>query len=460
MNKKKIEICSLTTLKENEEIKNSELNSEQKLIKKLVLKGESVFFTGSAGTGKSFLLKEIITALQKKYGKSKVGITSTTGTGADIIGGTTLASFFGLKTDSHLDKDIIFERIRKHSEHAFNNWRKTKVLIIDEASMLDGDLFDKLEALARDFRINNFPFGSMQLVLVGDFCQLPPVNRDFKYCFQAESWSHCIPNTINLKQIYRQKDGWFISFLEDTRFGRLSQNRWEKLMEWKSKEPNWPNDGIKPINLFATKNEVNGINEKELLNLEGRSYFFDAKDIETERGRLAELTKSLLVPERLELKTGVQVMLVFNWHEQQLVNGSQGVIIGFTDSNSYPIVKFTNGKELVVKEHTWQKIEGYDKNSEPIISATRSQIPLILSWAMTIHKSQGQTIERLRVDLSKCFMNGQVYTALSRISDPKYLQIINFPLNRLWCDWKVREYYGDIIVPEKILGIKHNELII
>jgi ATP-dependent DNA helicase PIF1 len=431
--------------------------TEQQIIKELILKKKNICITGSAGTGKSFLLRELITILQTKYGKNKVGITSTTGTGATVIGGTTLSSFLGLKSDSHLDKDVIFNRIiNSNSDYVLKNWKRTKVLIIDEVSMLDSETFDKLENLARDFRMNNFPFGKMQLILVGDFCQLPPVGNNAGYCFEAQTWNKCISQTINLTQIYRQKDNWFISYLEDIRLGYLSQYRWENLLSWKQKEPKWPQDGIKPVNLFATKQEANGINEQELAKLESESHFFVAEIWEWKRGKLEELIKSCLAVEKLELKVGTQVMLIFNWHEMRLVNGSQGIVIGFTDYGRYwPIVKFTDGRELVIKKHCWEKIEGYDENGNPNVFATYSQIPLVLSWAMTIHKSQGQTIERLRVDLSKCFMPGQIYTALSRCSNPQYLQIINFPRNRLWCSKKVRNYYQELNNSERVLTEKY-----
>ncbi|CAG8789824.1 11437_t:CDS:10, partial [Gigaspora margarita] len=318
------------------------LNSEQELIKKLVLKGQSLCFTGSAGTGKSFLLRHLITLLQKKYGSNKVGVTSLTGTGASIIGGTTLASYFGLKNDSHLDEDILFKRIiSPNFEHAYRNWRRTKVLIIDEISMLDGELFDKLESLS-------------------DFCQLPPINAGAKYCFEAQSWSRCVPHIINLTQIYRQKDGWFISYLEDIRLGWLSEQQ----------------DGIKPISLFATNQEVNGINEQELKKIHEPPHFFPTHDWEQNPGQLAELTKNCLAVDNLQLKVGTQVMLIFNWHEVKLVNGSQGVVTKFTN-NGYPVVKFTDGQD------------------------------------------QGQTIERLKVDLSKCFTAGQKSKGLLSVFEYK-----------------------------------------
>jgi ATP-dependent DNA helicase PIF1 len=428
-------------LKEPREQHN--FNKEQLLITRLILDKQNIFFTGSAGTGKSYLLRKLIVILQEKYGKNKVGVSSLTGTGAEVIGGTTLASLLGLKSDNHLPRESLYHNIvNSRSEKARKNWKKLKVLIIDEISMLDGELFDKLEWIGREIRMNNWPFGKLQLVLVGDFCQLPPVANNSRYAFEAESWSRCIPNVIKLSQIYRQKDEWFIAYLEDIRFGRLSPQRHQNLLSLKQPEPHWPEDGIKPVSLFATNQEVQGINEQELNKLTGKSYFFMAKDEEKVPYKLAELVKSCIAPIKLELKIGAQVMLIFNWHEKKLVNGSQGAVIGFAKGDqNLPIVRFTNGKELVIEPHTWDKIEGYDKNNEPIITACRIQIPLILSWAMTIHKSQGQTLERLKLDLSRCFMPGQIYTALSRASDPNYLQIINFPLPRLWCNDKVREYY-------------------
>jgi ATP-dependent DNA helicase PIF1 len=166
----------------------AKLTSEQEYVKKLVLQGHNVYFTGSAGTGKSYLLQKLIVLLQEKFGKKRVGITSTSGIGAEIIGGTTLHSFLGIGIDSDLTGEELSERILStRSSYARKNWRRMQVLIIDEISMLDGELFDKLEGLARKIRRNNKPFGGVQLVLTGDFCQLPPVGKSPHYCFEAKS---------------------------------------------------------------------------------------------------------------------------------------------------------------------------------------------------------------------------------------------------------------------------------
>jgi hypothetical protein len=215
---------------------------------------------------------------------------------------------------------------------------------------------------------------------------------------------------------------------------------WENMLSWCGKEPKWPQDGIKPTILFSTNREVASVNEKELARLPECSVFFLAEDKEKVAGKLELLVKSCLAKEKLELKVGTQVMLIKNWHEEKLVNGSQGIVVRFTP-NGLPVVRFTSGRELTVGRDKWERVEGYDYKGKPIVSAVRKQIPLILSWAITIDKSQGQSIERLKVDLTKCWRGGQVYTALSRATEPKYLWIINFAYNRLWCDPKVKEFY-------------------
>lgn len=165
-----------------------ELTAEQEQIKELILQDQNVFFTGSAGTGKSYLLRKLIILLQEKHGRRKVGITSTSGIGAEVVGGNTLHSFLGIGLDSNFTAEMLLDRILSvHSSYARRNWRRIRVLVIDEISMLDGELFDKLESMARKIRGNNQPFGGLQLVLAGDFCQLPPVGKSPRYCFEAKT---------------------------------------------------------------------------------------------------------------------------------------------------------------------------------------------------------------------------------------------------------------------------------
>ena len=430
------------------------LNEQQKLAQQLISEGKSIFLTGSAGTGKSFTLYNIIKTLQRKYGVEQVGITATTGIGATLINGTTFHSYLGIGIMGDHSKSVIKTKILT-SERAVKNWKRTKALIIDEVSMLSGNLFDKLEEIAREMKNNNQLFGGIQLVLIGDFAQLPPVQDKETdiYVFESEVWKKCIQQTVNLKQIYRQKDDWFIRYLNAIRFGSLTKKKWEDMLNWCGEEPNWPQDGIVPTVLYSTNKEVANLNENKLVEINSASYFYRAVDKENGgefQGALAQLLKGLVVKESTELKLGAQVMLVHNWHEEELVNGDKGVIVGFEKVKSdqrfpyYPLVQFTSGKVLKVEPVTWEKIEGFNEKSEPIVSASRTQIPLILAWAITIDKSQGQSISRLIVDLKRCWRAGQVYTALSRATDPKYLQILNFSYNRMRCELKVKNFYQQL----------------
>ena len=204
------------------------LSEEQQHILDLVVESKrSVFFTGSAGTGKSVLLREIISTLRKKHVREpdRVAVTASTGLAACNIGGVTLHSFAGIG----LGKEDVPELVKKirRNQKAKQRWQRTKILVVDEVSMVDGDLFDKLEAIARQLRNNGRPFGGIQIVITGDFFQLPPVpdnNKIAKFAFDAASWSTSIQHTIGLHHVFRQKDPVFAGMLNEMREGRLSQN--------------------------------------------------------------------------------------------------------------------------------------------------------------------------------------------------------------------------------------------
>jgi ATP-dependent DNA helicase PIF1 len=201
------------------------LTEEQKHVQKLVVEDQkSIFFTGSAGTGKSVLLREIIMKLCKKYSKEpdRVAVTASTGLAACNIGGVTLHSFAGIG----LGKGPVEELVKKirRNQKARHRWMRTKILVIDEVSMVDGELYDKLEAIARRIRNNGRPFGGIQLVITGDFFQLPPVpdgGRQAQFAFNADSWNTTIEHTICLQKVFRQKDPEFARMLNQMREGRL-----------------------------------------------------------------------------------------------------------------------------------------------------------------------------------------------------------------------------------------------
>lgn len=414
-----------------------ELNFEQQKICKIVLAGKNICFLGEAGTGKSFLLNYLISILKEKRA-NELFITSYTGRTAVNIQGQTLHSFAGIGATQRFSWQQLLTKISKKKE-AVNRWKKCKVLIIDEISMLSGDLFDNLEIIARQIKGNDRSFGGIQLVMCGDFYQLPPTEKKYKWCFESDAWDKCISEVVHLRQIYRQTDNQLINLLQEVRNNCLSSNSLALLNSLKE-EPQWPKDGIEPTQLYSTNEEVNQINAQELAKLSTFLITYHAKDVEYQAKTLNILTKDCLVPDKLELKIGAQVMLTINQFERKLVNGSQGVIINFKNEGGkkYPIVRFFNNKIAVVKPFEY-KLLGH-KNNEEVVLASRQQIPLILSWAITIHKSQGQTIERLKIDCDKIWAEGQLYVALSRATNLKYLQVINFRQEKIKICQRVKKY--------------------
>lgn len=413
------------------------LSDDQKRVFDAVREGRSLFFTGSAGTGKSFLLKTIIKYL-KDY-KINLAVTASTGIAASHLSGTTLHSFAGIGLGKEKPSDLVW-KIRK-SKHSRERWKMVEVLIIDEISMVDGILLDKLEYIARSVRENEEPFGGIQLILAGDFFQLPPVSigEVLPYAFQANCWRRCVPQVITLQLVFRQTNQEFVELLNDMRIGQVSEKN-RKLLQSLSREVKY-NDEILPTELYPRKDDVARANSNHLRKINQPELIFEASDRPGEPLQnvssmelRSKLDKNLLVPFRLSLKIGAQVMLVKNMPEEELVNGSVGVIVGFAElpddpnhpnvgkrSTPLPIVKFTNGHQITVSSISFE-IEAADGT----VLASRSQIPLILAWALSIHKSQGQTLERVIVNLKQSFEKGQVYVALSRATSLDSLQVIGF----------------------------------
>ncbi|MBW0499447.1 hypothetical protein O181_039162 [Austropuccinia psidii MF-1] len=421
-----------------------------------VCRGESVFFTGSAGTGKSFLLKFIIDYLRRKK-HLNVQVTASTGIAASLIKGTTLHSFAGIGLGKEDVQRLIFKV--KRSAKSRDRWTQVDVLVIDEVSMIDGNLFDKLNLVAQSIRSSNLPFGGIQLILAGDFFQLPPVSRRgvdairVPYVFECNYWKECIPKAMILQQVFRQSDPVFVSILNDLRYGIVTTQT-EKVLKSLSRPVHYL-DGIAPTELYPTKDDVESANKAHLNSINAPSIMFDAEDhvkVEQPRSNLIEqLNKNLLVGPQLVLKEGAQVMLVKNLPEYHLVNGSVGIVVGFGAQNDgfeslsdssiskpfhsqrhptfcmnvpttkWPIVKFTDGQKLPIGPLSFEM-----EDASGVLLATRTQLPLILAWALSIHKSQGQTLDRVKINLAKSFEKGQVYVALSRATSLDRTQILGF----------------------------------
>jgi ATP-dependent DNA helicase PIF1 len=443
------------------------------------------------GTGKSVLLREIIAALRRKYVREpdRVAVTASTGLAACNIGGVTLHSFAGIGLGKEPAEDLV-KKIRRNQK-AKQRWMRTKVLIMDEVSMVDGDLFDKLEQIARTIRNNGRPFGGIQLVITGDFFQLPPVpefGKMAKFAFDAGTWTTSIEHTIGLTHVFRQKDPVFAGMLNEMREGRLTP---ESIARFRKLERPLPitEESVEATELFPTRQEVDRANTTRMHQLHGNVFTFEARDggTVTNKEMRDKMLQNCMVPEQIHLKKGAQVMLVKNMDET-LVNGSLGKITGFMTEQMfniykdneeafleggpsetamkaeiakttlglntnliYPVVRFAipdgTTRDLLCKREDW-KIEL--PNGE--VQASRSQIPLILAWALSIHKAQGQTLERVRVDLGKIFEKGQAYVALSRATSMAGLQIMRFDPRKVMAHEKVRLFYSSLSRAEQVEG--------
>ncbi|CAG9564653.1 unnamed protein product [Danaus chrysippus] len=405
----------------------SSLNEEQTRVLEACLSGQNIFFTGSAGTGKSFLLKRIVAALPPDVTMA----TASTGVAACHIGGTTLHAFAGIGDGSGTLENLC-ERATKSALVA-QKWRKCKHLIIDEISMVDGLYFEKLEAVARHVRKNNKPFGGIQLILCGDFLQLPPVvdkNRSGKkFCFQTSCWDKCIKLCFELKQVHRQTDQEFISILNNIRIGRVTKEISERLLKTASQKIE--SDGILATRLCSHTNDSKSINNSKLRDLEGEEKIFSAQDSDNASTLLDMQT---IAPSKLVLKVGAQVMLLKNINVNAgLVNGARGVVVRFDEG--LPVVRFKNKKEYTTRTERW-----YVKNSSGSLFCRR-QIPLNLAWAFSIHKSQGLTLDCVEMSLSKIFEAGQAYVALSRAQSLDTLRVLDFDSRHVWANPDVLEFY-------------------
>ena len=448
------------------------LSQEQrKVLHMVVEEGKNVFFTGSAGTGKSVLLREIIKELRRKHAKrpDSVAVTASTGIAACNIGGITIHSFAGIGLGKEPSAQLV-NKIRKNRKAA-GRWARTQVLIIDEVSMVDPALLDKLEEVARLIRKKpDKPFGGIQLVITGDFFQLPPVNPGgiVTFAFDAQCWNRVVQHKVNLTQVFRQKDESFVTMLNEMRFGKLSQKTIEAFKKLE-RVPTYDAE-IVPTELFPRREDVDRANMDRLKALQTESQSYRAQDGGTLVGEAREriLQNSIALPV-LHLKKGAQVMLIKNLDES-LVNGSVGKVIDFLDDAEYeqqtglldmaekeerdkaarvstrkwPLVRFhlANGgtRDYLTRPESW-KTELPDGE----VQASRTQVPLILAWAMSIHKSQGQTLPCCKINLNRVFEKGQAYVALSRATSLEGLQVLGFRSDKVMAHPRVIQWSQSLI---------------
>ena len=400
----------------------------QKEALEILKMGYNCYVTGAAGSGKTHILNEYIKFLRQN--NVSVGVTASTGIAATHMGGTTIHSWSGLGIrDEISDYDLEEMETKKY---LYDRFKETKVLIIDEISMLHHFRLDLIEKIARHLKRNQLPFGGMQVVLCGDFFQLPPVTRagerESFFSFKSETWKNLDLKICYLEEQHRHKDDKFIKILNDIRRNRMSE---ESLKNLKSRHNKDIENDIKPTKLHTHNIDVDFINNTELDKLAGQIYVFNMES--KGRGPLVEsLKKSCLAPDCLRLKVGAKVMFVKNNFEEGYANGTLGKIISC--SYSGPKVMLNSGKVINVEKSEWM-IEEEGKRKALI-----EQFPLRLAWAITVHKSQGMSLDSVEVDLSKSFEKGMGYVALSRVRTLEGLKIIGLNDNALQVREDVMEF--------------------
>ena len=430
------------------------LNTKQLQAFQLLNDRKNIFITGSAGTGKSFIIKKFFEEYCKKYNlpsrNSSIVKTSTTGCSAVLIGGTTLHSYLGIGTGEKSPLEMIrFIRMNKSLK---DRWIELKVLIIDEVSMMDADLFDKLEEMARKIRRIESKFGGIQLILSGDFYQLPFIQNKEKtkrFCFQSMLWNIIIDKTINLTDIIRQDNNDFQRVLSKIRIGIVDEDV-NKILSSRVNVTLDKKNGIVPTKLYSRRNDVDEINQKKLKKLIEKGNEFITNEAITSINKplrskadldkyIDRIFKSSQFSKNFKCTIGSQVMTLINDKNFNYANGSRGIIKSYNKVKEEFEIQLLDGKTIFVQKHVW----------EYPISDTRTitikQFPLKLAWAITIHKSQGMTIDYLETSIgSSIFEYHQVYVVLSRAKSLEGLKIRTYDPSKIKVNPIVTEYYENL----------------
>ena len=389
----------------------------QKEALRILKNGHNVFLTGAAGSGKTYLLNKYIQYL-KAQGVN-VGVTASTGIAATHMEGITIHSWAGIgllrtASDKEIQAIVGNKRIAKR-------FQKTQTLIIDEVSMLDAERFDLLEKVARLARGSWEPFGGMQVVLCGDFFQLPPVAKANeplpKFVYKSANWNNMNLRVCYLHEQYRQGDDEFLRILNAIRDASVDEAVVNRLHQCRTTVfSSTPLSRV--VRLYSHNRDVDSENERELSKLPGEEYEYlmEMKGVPA----IAEsLKRGCLSPEKLVLKKGAAVMFVKNNFEKGYVNGTLGTVSGFSETG-FPVIVLLNKKEIVAEPVTWS----VEENGSTL--AQIKQVPLRLAWAITVHKSQGMTLDAAQVDLSRSFEMGMGYVALSRVRSLDGLRVLGF----------------------------------
>jgi ATP-dependent DNA helicase PIF1 len=421
------------------------LNEQQQRAFDLVLKeGKNVFITGSAGVGKSFLVHEIVRCAEEEY-KKHVYVTALTGVAAANVNGMTLHSWAGIGLGKHMASKHAY--YVKRIPDTLTRYLSCDILVIDEISMADFEYITKVSQVAQIVRRSNLPFGGIQVVLVGDFYQLAPVQKERKepkYIFEDFIWEELIDETVHLTKVYRQSNDKFIDMLHKIRVGDVDDEIIKNITSTGSNV--LENDlGIKPTILYCRNVDVDALNKKSLASLEGEAVEFKADDYYQSEDCRKVHEKNFTFPPSVTVKEGAQVMLLKNFDvENKLVNGSRGVVTKVEPDKGVEVL-FLNGRTMYVPIST-QEVR--DNMNAPL-QACRRQIPLKLAYAITIHKSQGLSIDYLEINLNGAFAPGQAYVALSRATNFDTMRVVGFTKKSVKTSEKVKKFYAMLKDPPK-----------
>ena len=440
-----------------------EFSKEQQIAFDKYVQGHNIFITGPGGTGKSALIRMIYKNAMSKW--KDIHVTALTGCASILLNckAKTLHSWAGIGLGQGTTEYYILKIKKNKFLKAI--WKETKVLVVDEVSMLSLKLFDMLNAIGKAVRGNQKPFGGIQLIFSGDFYQLPPVgDKDEpdtqRFCFESDDWNSVFhrDNQIEFKKIFRQTDEIYSTILNQIREGKIKRKSNDLLVQYVGREKDQKLIA-EPTKLFPTKNKVEQINIMRMSALNGEEkefkirYMNDLEMTKSEKETRRQFTQqdiqieldflagNLMCEKEMKLKLGAQVMCIINIKSETgdilICNGSQGIITEFCELTSCPKVKYNNGIQMLMTRHVWA--------SDKIPGIGVSQIPLILSWALTIHKSQGATLDAAEIDVgSGIFECGQTYVALSRVKSLEGLYLTSFDAKRIRINKKVKEYYESL----------------
>lgn len=455
------------------------MDTKTKLILSLVKRGKNVLLHGFGGCGKTFALRQISLELRKQgynvYNTATTGVASLglfAREGDILIPASTLHSWAGIGLGKGPVSKLV-AKIRKYKTKR-EAWQSVDVLIIDEISMMGDKLFDKLFDIAKRIRNSSEPFGGIQLIVSGDFLQLPPVKEE--WVFTSSKWDQMKFSSVIFDKPKRFDDMKYFDILKRIRVGdqteddeevlRSRYNAYKKLKRLlASYSPEESKLAIRPTVLYSTKRDVYAYNMMELEKLDGPEIIFDAEDafeVKNEREFREKTYKFILdqaIPDVLSFKVGAQVMLKVNdYYQLGLVNGSRGVVLGFSEITQTVKVRFINGVVIDINKRSWE-------NEDKVTRYTRTQIPLVLAYSGTIHSCQGSTLDFVECDLgSSIFANGQAYVALSRVRNLQGLFISSFTSGCIMTDYEAYEYVEKIeksqARPPKIVKLTEGQVFV